>query len=100
MKKKQDRGKKASFMSEVLEMPKEVATGMPKITIIGFEEILIENYKGILEYEEMYIRINTFIGVINILGTGFNLKQMTEDDISLQGKIEKIEFESDAMGIE
>ena len=95
MKKKQNRSKRTSFMSEVLEMPKEVATGMPKITIVGFEEILVENYKGILEYEEMYIRINTFIGVINIIGSGFNLKQMTEDDISVYGKIEKIEFESE-----
>ncbi|MCL2860310.1 MAG: sporulation protein YqfC [Oscillospiraceae bacterium] len=67
MKKKQDRGKKTSFMSEILEMPMEVSTGMPKITITGFEEILVENYKGILEYEEMFIRINTFIGVVNIL---------------------------------
>ena len=95
MKKKQDRGKKISFMNEILEMPKEVSTGMPKITVVGFEEILIENYKGILEYEEMFIRINTFIGVINILGSGFNLKQMTEDDISVYGNIEKIEFEGE-----
>ena len=51
--------------------------------MLGFEEMLIENYKGILEYEELYVRINTYIGVINITGHDFNLKNINEDDILL-----------------
>ena len=47
-------------------MPKEVGTNIPKVTLTGFEEIVIENYKGILEYEEFFIRVCTHIGNINI----------------------------------
>lgn len=93
--KNQDRGKKVSFIDEILEMPKEVSSGVPKITMLGFEEMLIENYKGILEYEELYIRINTYIGVINIIGHNFNLKNINEDDILLTGVFEKIELEGE-----
>lgn len=75
-------------------MPEEVVSSVPKITIIGFNEILIENYKGILEYEEIYIRINTHIGIINISGFNLNLEQMSKDDILVTGKIDSITFET------
>ncbi len=76
-----------------LEMPTEIVSNEPKITLIGFNEMLIENYKGILEYEEIYIRINTHIGIININGFNLNLEQISEDDISVKGKIDSITLE-------
>ena len=85
--------KRFSKINEILEIPKEVSTDIPKITIIGFEEMLIENYKGILEYDEIFIRISTHIGIIDISGLNLSLNQMTEDDILISGKIENIEFE-------
>ena len=74
-------------------MPREISGLDSKITIIGFDEMLIENYKGILEYEEFYIKINTSLGNININGFNLGLEQVTEDDISVKGKIESIDIE-------
>ena len=85
---------RAYRINEMLEIPKEISTNEPKVTIIGFNEMLIENYKNILEYEEFFIKINTYMGVISINGFNLNLKQMTEDDIVVSGKIESIDFES------
>lgn len=85
--------KRFSKINEILEIPKEVSTDIPKITTLGFEEMLIENYKGILEYDEIFIRISTHIGIIDISGLNLSLNQMTEDDILISGKIENIEFE-------
>ena len=78
-----------------LGLPKEVISRMPKITITGFEEIFIENFKGILEYEEFFARIKTEIGIININGFNLKLNQMTEEDILVTGKIENIDFEKE-----
>ena len=80
-------------IKQFLEIPKEVISKAPKITILGFQEMLIENYKGILEYEDFYIRINTSMGTININGYNLNLNQMTEDDIMVTGKIQSIDIE-------
>ena len=80
-------------VNEILDLPKEVGTDIPKVTMLGFDEVLIENYKGILEYEEFFVRINTYIGVININGYGLNLENMTNDDIKVKGKIESIDIE-------
>lgn len=80
-------------INQILEVPREVTGIEPKFTIVGFDEMLIENYKGILEYEEFYIKINTEIGNVNINGFNLNLEQVTEDDISIKGKIESMNIE-------
>jgi len=88
------RNKKTRKINEILELPKEVVSDKPKFTIIGFEELLIENYKSILEYEDYYIKINTHIGAININGFNLRLIEMTGDDIMVTGKIDSLDFES------
>lgn len=55
--------------------------------------MLIENYKGIFEYEESYIKINTGMGIINVNGFELNLEEITEDDILVKGLIESIDIE-------
>ncbi len=82
-----------SKIDRLLEMPQEVYTDTPKLTITGFNETIIENFKGILEYEDYYIRINTSLGIININGYELKLENMTNDDIRVTGKIESIDIE-------
>ena len=80
-------------LDKILEIPQEIYTNIPKITITGFNEVILENYKGILEYEEFFASISTYIGVVNINGYNINLEKMTNDDIKITGKIESIELE-------
>lgn len=87
------KSKRKNEILNILEVPKEINSYNTKITILGFDEILIENYKGILEYEEFYIKINTEIGEININGFNLSLKQITDDDILIKGKIESLDLE-------
>ena len=85
--------RKFSKIDRLLEMPQEVYTDTHKITITGFNEMIIENFKGILEYEDYYIRINTSLGIVNINGYELKLENMTNDDIKVNGKIESIDVE-------
>ena len=80
-------------LDKILEMPEEIYTNIPKLTITGFNEMILENYKGILEYEEFFASISTHIGIVNISGYNLNLEKMTNDDIKITGKIESIELE-------
>lgn len=86
--------RKARKIEEILEIPTELSTDNPKITIIGFEKVLIENHKGILEYQDYFIRLNTYIGIININGFNLKLDEMNTDDLIITGRIEGIDFEN------
>ena len=80
-------------IDKILEIPQEVYSDIPKISLIGFEELIVENYNGILEYEEFFVRVSTYVGIVSINGYNLNLETMTNDDIKVTGKIESIDFE-------
>lgn len=89
----ENRASKLNKIDKMLDLPKEIYSNTPKISILGFDEMVIENYKGILEYEEFFVRISTYIGIVNINGDNLKLENMTDDDIKVTGKIESFELE-------
>lgn len=79
-------------ISEALDLPGEITLNLPKIIIIGYSQMLIENHKGVIEYTPQKIRLNSGIGVIKIEGTDLNLKNIAADDIIVTGKIKAVNF--------
>ena len=76
-------------INKMLEIPQEVYSNVPKIVITGFDEMIVENFKGILEYEDYFVRINTHIGIINVNGFDLKLENMSNDDIKVSRKNRK-----------
>lgn len=79
-------------VADVLELPKEIILNLPKLTMVGRGSMIIENYKGIVEYDNSSVRINTAIGVIKITGSGLFIKEITSEDIMLEGTINTFEI--------
>ncbi len=75
-----------------LELPKEIIFNLPLITMVGNEEINIENYKGVIEYSPEKIRINTACGVLKINGEKLSFKQITAENIIVTGVIQTLEY--------
>ena len=84
---RKNKKKNNSRLNNILEFPEEISNNEPKITIIGFKKIMVENYKGILEYENFFVRLN-------INGFNLSLNEMTDEDLIITGNIESIDFES------
>jgi len=79
-------------LSNILELPKEIMLNLPFISIIGKEELRLENYKGIIEYSLECIRLNTSCGVLKLEGKNLVLKQITSENIVVNGVINKLEY--------
>lgn len=99
MKKKEfERNKKSSLKTNIttaLELPKEVVLSLPLITAIGVEELFIENYKSIIEYNDNILKIKTSCGIFRIEGKKLLLKEITSDNILITGRILKYEYDCD-----
>lgn len=78
--------------TEMFEVPKDVILGESIITLTGKREALIENYKGILEYTEQYIRVLTKNGVIELRGKGFLISYLTNEEMKITGSITEINY--------
>lgn len=79
-------------VSDMSGMPKDVIMGAPILTVIGQMELLLENYRGILEYTECIIRIQTRIGQIRILGKNLQIEYYTNDEMKITGKVTEIKY--------
>ena len=87
---KEEKKKIRQKIQDAMEIPKELLKGYSRVTIIGAEDIWIENYKGILEYSEEIMRLSNDIC---IYGQNLSVEEITSEDILIVGKINNIEFE-------
>lgn len=91
MKDKIEKGK--SIISNNLNLPPEVILDVPKITIIGYKEITVENHKGILCFDKDMIRVNTKIGSLRIEGANFEIEYIGTHTLTISGKFKTIMYE-------
>lgn len=88
--------KKLNFkkkLAETLELPPELAANSNKVSITDFCELNIINYKSIVEYESNIVRINTKEKLIKLEGESLILKNISDDEITVSGKIISVVFE-------
>ena len=79
-------------MTEAMELPKEIMLNLPLVTLVGQEEVTIENYRGILEYSEETVRVGTAAGILQLRGKKLCLKQLSADCMVVTGRVEKLDF--------
>ena len=79
-------------VSDAVNIPKDVILGVPLFRLIGREEFYIENYRGILEYTDTLIRIQTKIGQVQLSGFKLEIVYYTNDEMKVVGRIDKLEF--------
>ena len=85
--------KAREIFTEKLDLPKDVILNLPKITIVGNNEITIENHKGIILFERNIIKINTKVKVINIEGESFEILYIGDSTITISGKFKSVGYE-------
>jgi sporulation protein YqfC len=81
-----------SKLASIMELPKEIVMNLPLISIVGNEEISIENYKGVIEYTGEKLRVSTTCGVIGIEGKRLRIKWITPENIAVTGRIVKMGY--------
>lgn len=79
-------------LSNALELPKDIILDVAKVTLIGSNNITVENHKGILEYNEDQIRVNTGSGILVIMGSKLNIKSILQEEITITGEINSVGY--------
>ena len=84
--------KRKKVLVDKLEMPKEIVLDVPRITVIGRNEITIENHKGILIFEKNEIKIKTSLEPLTIKGNSFEILYIAANTITIKGYFDSIEY--------
>ncbi len=89
MKKKENRAKR---VADALDLPLDVICDVPRCELIGKNEIWIENTRGILDYSESMVKINTTVGILKIEGDELTIASISDDSVNIKGIIIRMEF--------
>lgn len=79
-------------LASAASMPEDVVLGASVITITGRNEVCIENYRGIIEYTECLIRVQTKTVQIRLTGRHLQIDYYTNDEMKITGIICSLEF--------
>lgn len=81
-----------SKIAEKLNIPEDIAEGLPIVTISGKNEIYVENYKGIIEYGQNCIRLQTKVCRITFTGKRLDIVYYTNVDMKITGELESVSY--------
>ena len=74
------------------DMPGELMTGVPKITLTGNRSILVENHSGIRGFSSEEVGIGCCYGEIEIIGKDLRLCLLKRDEIEVEGEIRSVSY--------
>lgn len=98
--KKQRRGKEATrhsaaqLIGESLDLPNIAKPHTAHLEISGNSEALVDGCKGILAYDDGYIKLNLGRGTVAFTGSDLSLENMTFEQAVITGVIATVEFGS------
>lgn len=81
-------------IARVLELPDDLIMDLPRITMLGNQQLLVENHRGIVEYTSEFIKINLSYGVLSVTGEGMALGNLQAEQILIEGKIGEIRYDT------
>lgn len=79
-------------MERALELPVGSLSGAARMELFGNRRAVVEGCRGIIEYSEEVIRLNTGSGIIRFTGRSLSMSCLTEDTAVVEGQITTIEF--------
>ncbi len=83
-----------SNIVESLELPKDIMYGAVIVSAMGRSQVLVENYRGIIEYTKEKIRLQAKGCQVAILGKQLMVEYYTDMEMKVTGQIEGILYDA------
>lgn len=83
------------LLNAVVDLPKDITLDLPRITMVGNLQVVIENHRGLLDFDGKEVRIMLERGKIRISGENLTLRSLQADEIVVDGSIRNLLFEED-----
>lgn len=80
-------------LAGLLEIPQDIVLDLPRVTMLGNKQVLVENHKGIIEYTSSLLRIRLNQGELVIGGENLVLGSLQPELLFVEGVISEVRYE-------
>jgi sporulation protein YqfC len=77
---------------KVLDLPSDVILDLPRLTMIGFVQLYIENHRGVLLFNDKELRLLLKKGHLIVRGEELVIRAILTDELLLEGSIHLVQY--------
>ncbi|MDR2736584.1 MAG: YabP/YqfC family sporulation protein [Gracilibacteraceae bacterium] len=74
-------------IGETLDLPEDLFSGGPRITLVGFAVIMIEDFRRIISFSDERVIVTVGSGHVELWGKGLVLAELSPHEIEIKGEI-------------
>lgn len=79
-------------LADFLELPKDILLDLPRLILLGNLRLVIENHRGLIQYNPSELRICLEKGEVVIQGCDLTIALISLEEIIVEGKLQAVEF--------
>ncbi len=79
-------------IADLFDLPKDVVMDLPRMTLIGRMQLVVENHRGIVSFTSDLLVIGFSSGLIRVSGKGMEISSIDHEEILIVGEIRSVEY--------
>lgn len=77
---------------DAMGLPGDLVFELPRLTLIGGKQLLIENHRGVLHFSEERLSLSLSEGGLEVTGTNLTIKTIMPQEVMVEGLISEIKY--------
>ncbi|HEY8552251.1 MAG TPA: YabP/YqfC family sporulation protein [Thermaerobacter sp.] len=79
-------------LADALELPRDAVRNLPRITLMGPLELVVENHRGVLLFDAARMLVAVPGGRLEVTGDRLAIGRIDREELRVQGRIEQVRF--------
>lgn len=79
-------------IADYADLKEENVTALPLLEVCGFQRVIIEQHRGVIEYGTKRITVRIKDGAYSVCGSDLSLCRMCNRQLLIRGNIEQVEL--------
>lgn len=80
-------------LAELFDLPRDVVLDLPRISVVGDLQLLVQNHRGVVEYAPERVVIDMQRGRLVVRGEELTIGAVDAEEITITGRLAAIEME-------
>ncbi|WP_409341328.1 sporulation protein YqfC [Paenibacillus sp. MBLB4367] len=80
------------WTAKMFDVPQDVALDLPRITVIGNNQLLIENHRGVIAFSDEQLRLRLAKGEMEIRGKQLVIRAIYSEEVYVDGLVSDIKY--------
>lgn len=79
-------------VASLFELPGDLLLDVARITLVGEMQVLVENHRGLLEYNPGRVTLSVPKGRVSIEGEELSIGSISPDAVTIHGRVLSLKF--------